>query len=187
MNGIIFCVCLTLAIAVLPIVLKRCRKERKKMQVEKESTAKSKPMMNLVSRYRVRDPNVLASTASESPSKTESESQEVPLSSWDEQQPRTGRPVMGSISTKTSQNGTLTTSGLLKSGNLVKCWEQERGDPWVDKFVIDDDMDSDTATESNLFLRSRSFLNRVNDRLRKMLDCSPEDAKQDIDKHSLLW
>ena len=38
------------------------------------------------------------------------------------------------------------------------------------KFVIDDDMDSDTVTESN---RSRSFLNRVNNRLRKMLDCSP--------------
>ena len=28
-----------------------------------------------------------------------------------------------------TQNGTLTTSGLLKSGNRVKCWEQERGDP----------------------------------------------------------
>ena len=57
----------------------------------------------------------------------------------------------------------------------------------IDKFVIDDDMDSDTATESNLSLRSRSFLNRVNDRLRKMLDRSSEDALQDIDKHSLLW
>ena len=32
-----FCVCLTLAISVLPIVLKWCRKERKKMQVKKES------------------------------------------------------------------------------------------------------------------------------------------------------
>ena len=32
-------------------------------------TAKSKPMTNLVSRYSVRDPNVLASTASESPGK----------------------------------------------------------------------------------------------------------------------
>ena len=37
MNGIIFCVCSTLAIWVLPIVLKWCRKERKKMQVKKES------------------------------------------------------------------------------------------------------------------------------------------------------
>ena len=39
-----------------------------------------------------------------------------------------------------------------------------------DKFVIDDNMDSDTVTESNLSLRS--FLNRVNDRLRKILDHS---------------
>ena len=42
---------------------------------EERVTAKSKPMMNLVSRYRLRDPNVLASTASESPWKTTSESQ----------------------------------------------------------------------------------------------------------------
>ena len=33
------------------------------------------------------------------------------------------------------------------------------GRPVYDKFFIDDDMDSDTATESNLSLRSRSFLN----------------------------
>ena len=59
--------------------------------------------------------------------------------------------------------------------------------PVYDKFVIDDDMDSDNATASNLSLRSRSFLNRVNDRLRKMLDRSPEDAMQDIDKRSVIW
>ena len=35
----------------------------------------------------------------------------------------------------------------------------------IDKFVIeDDDMDSDTATESDLSLKSRSFLGRVSDR-----------------------
>ena len=33
---------------------------------EERVTAKSKPTMNLTSRYSVRDPNVLASTASES-------------------------------------------------------------------------------------------------------------------------
>ena len=49
----------------------------------------------------------------------------------------------------------------------------------IDKFVIDDDdMDSDTAAESNLSLRSRSFL---------MLDRSPEDSMQDIDKRSMIW
>ena len=53
---------------------------------EERVTAKSKPMMNLVSRCNVRDPNVLASIASESPGKTKSESQ-ILLSSWNEQQP----------------------------------------------------------------------------------------------------
>ena len=61
------------------------------------------------------------------------------------------------------------------------------GRPEFDKIVIDDDMDSDTATESNLSLRSRSFLNRVNDRLRKMLDRSPEDSMQDMVKRSMIW
>ena len=48
--------------------------------------------------------------------------------------------------------------------------EARRERPVYDKFVIDDDMGSDTVTEFNLSLRSRSFLNRVNDRLRKILD-----------------
>ena len=59
--------------------------------------------------------------------------------------------------------------------------------PVYDKFVIDDDLDSDTATESNLSLKSRSFLNRVTDRLRKMLGCSPESAVQNINKRSVIW
>ena len=64
---------------------------------EERVTAKSKPMMNLASRYSARDPDVLASTASESPVKTRSETQ-IPLSPWNEQQPRTGTPVMGASS-----------------------------------------------------------------------------------------
>ena len=61
---------------------------------EERVTAKSKPMMNLVSRYCVRDPNALASTASESPGETKSESQNVPLSSLIVQQTSTERPVL---------------------------------------------------------------------------------------------
>ena len=58
----------------------------------------------------------------------------------------------------------------------------------TDKFVIDDDdMDSDTITESDLSLKSRSFLRRVNDRVRKILDQSSKYAMQDIDKHALIW
>ena len=58
----------------------------------------------------------------------------------------------------------------------------------TNKFVIDDDdMGSDTATESNLSLKSRSLLHRVNDRLRKIWDHSSKDATQDIDKRSMVW
>ena len=129
---------------------------------EERVTEKSKPMMNLVSRYSVKDPNVLASTASESPEKTRYESQKVPLSSLNEQQTRTGRPV-------NEQPAGLFTQH-------------------TDRFVIDDDdMDSDTVTESNLSLKSRSFLNRVNDRVRKILDHFSKDAMQEIDKRSMIW
>ena len=57
-----------------------------------------------------------------------------------------------------------------------------------DRFIVDDDdMDSNTVTESDLSLKSRSFLRRVNDRVRKMLDQSSKDATQDSNKHSLIW
>ena len=55
----------------------------------------------------------------------------------------------------------------------------------TDRFTVDDDdMDSNTVTESDMSLKSRSFLHRVNDRLRKILDHSSKDAMQDSDKHS---
>ena len=47
-------------------------------------------------------------------------------------------------------------------------------------------MDSNTVTESDLSLKSWSFLHRVNDRVRKMLHQSSKDATQDSDKHSLI-
>ena len=78
-------------------------KRTQKESGEERVTAKSKPMMNLVSRCSARDPNVLASIASESRVKSKSESQEVPLSWWNEQQPRTGRPVMGACSSDYSE------------------------------------------------------------------------------------
>ena len=114
-------------------------------------------MMNLVSRCSERNPDVLASAASESPGKTRHESQ-LPLSSWTEQHLRTGRLVN----------------------------EQPPGlfTQHTDRFTVDDDdVDSDTDAESDLSLLSRSFLHRVNDRVRKMLDQSSKDATQDSNKH----
>ena len=48
-------------------------------------------------------------------------------------------------------------------------------------------MDSDTGAESDMSLSSRSFLHRVNDRVRKIQDQSSKDATQDSNKHSLRW
>ena len=164
---------------------------------EERVTAKSKPMMNLVSRYRVRDPNVLASTASESPVKSKSESQ-IPLSSWNEQQPRTERLAMGACSSSYSECNTdeKWSSQEWKSDEMLEARtgrpvsEQPAGlfTQHTDRIVIDDDdMDSNTATESDLSSKSRSFLHRENDRVRKMLDQSSKDAMQDRNKHSLIW
>ena len=153
---------------------------------EERVIAKSKPMTNLVSRCRVRDPTVLASTASENPVNTKSECREVPPSSLSVQQTGTGRPVLLASSSNSSEwnNDDKWSSQVWKSGEMSNS-STER--PVDDKFVIDDDMGSDTATESDLSLKSCSFLNRVIDRLRRMLNRSSEDSMQDIDKRSMIW
>ena len=100
---------------------------------------------------------MLASTAPESPEKTRSESQKVPLSSLNEQQPKTRRPVMGASSSDYSEWNVdeKWSSQEWKPGEVLgaRPWR-----PVDDKFVIDDVMDSDTVTESDLSLKSRSFL-----------------------------
>ena len=142
--------------------------------------------MNLVSRYSVRDPNVFASTASESRGKPNLKSQNVPLSLLNVQQTSTGRPVLGASSSNYSEwnNDDKWSSQVRKTGEMSGT---STGRPVSNKMVIDIDMDSDTTAESDLSLKSRSFLNTVNDRLRKMLNHSPEDAMQDIDKLSMIW
>ena len=153
---------------------------------EERVTAKSKPMTNLISRCRVRDPNVLASTASESPGITRYESQNVLLSSLNVQQTGTGRPVLLASSSNSPEwnNDDKWSSQVRKSGDMSGT---STGRPVYNKLVIDIDMVSDSAAESDLSLKSRSCLNRVNDRLRKMLNRSPEDSMQDIDKRSVIW
>ena len=72
-------------------------KRTQKDSGEERVTAKSKPKLNLVSRCSERTLDVLASAASENPGKTRDESQ-LPLSSWNEQHQRTGRPVLNAYS-----------------------------------------------------------------------------------------
>ena len=58
----------------------------------------------------------------------------------------------------------------------------------TDRFIVENDkMNSYTEAESEMSLESGSFLHRVNDRLRKILDQSSKDAMQDSNKHSLIW
>ena len=152
MNGIIFCVCFAKCSEVMS-------KRTKKDAGEERVTAKSKPMMNLVSRCSERTPDVLASTASESPGKTRYESQ-ISLSSWNEQHQRTLRPVLDACSSSDSE------------------WNADKNWLW---------MDSNTVAESDMSLKFRSFLHRVNDRVRKMQDQSSKDATHDSNKHSLIW
>ena len=161
-------------------------KRTQKDSGEETVTAKSKPMTNLVSRCRARDPTVLASTACENPVNTKSESQKVPLSSLNVQQTGTGKPLMLASSSNSSEwnNDDKWSSQVRKSGEMSKTSTEK---PVSHELVIDIDMDSDTATESDLSLKSRPFLNRVNDRLRKMLNCPLEDSMQDIDKRSMIW
>ena len=88
------------------------------MQVKKV-TAKSKPMTDLVSRCRVRTPDVLLSTASESPWKTRHESQCL-LSPQTEQYDRTERPVENAHSSSYSE------------WNVDKIWSSQewKSDEW---------------------------------------------------------
>ena len=165
-------------------------KRTQKESGEDRVTAKPKPMVNLVSRCSERTPGVLAFTASESPGNTRHESQ-LPLSSWSEQHPRTGKLVLAAYSSSCSEWNT-DEKGLLKSGNLMKWWKNERGDVLMSNHpACSQSTQTDLSlmtmiwtltpvTESDLSLNSQSFLNWVNDRVRKMLDHSSKDAMQDI-------
>ena len=123
-------------------------------------TAKSKPTMNLASRCSERNPDVLASTASESPVKTRYESQ-IPLSSWRKQQPRTVRPVMGARSVNYSEWNIdeKWSSQEWKSGEMSKTstGRPVSGQPagpftqHTDRFVIDDDDMTPTPPQNQTF------------------------------------
>ena len=143
MSGIIFCV--LSSTNCFEVMSRRPQKD----SGEERTTAKSKPMMNLVLRFSERTPDVLAFTASESPRKTRYESQ-LPLSSWNEQRQITGRLVLEAHSSSYSEwnadkSGMLTRIGLLKSGNELM--EVRTGRPvyeqpprlCTDRFIVDDD------------------------------------------------
>ena len=92
-------------------------KRTQKDSGEERVTAKSKPMMNLVSRCSERTPSVLSSTASENPGKTRHESQTL-LSPQTRSTIERGDPLY-THTHQATQNGILMKLGLLQSGNLM--------------------------------------------------------------------
>ena len=180
MSGTIFCVCFNISHFSSINMCKTMSKRTQEDAGEPRVTANSKPITNLVSRCSERDPSVLASTASESPVKTRYESQ-ITLSSWTEQHPRTGRLVKDAYSTSYSERN-ADEKWSSQEWNSDELMDVRTGGPVVcaqhtDRFIVDDDdIDFDTVTESDLSSKSRSFLHRVNDGVRKMLDQSSKDA-----------
>ena len=102
---------------VISVPTEAMSKRTQKDSGEERVTAKSKLMMNFVSRCSERTPDVLFSTASESPGKNRHESQ-FPLSPQTEQHHRTGRPVVN-VTHQATHHGILIKLGFLKSGNLM--------------------------------------------------------------------
>ena len=114
--------------------------------------------------------------------KTRHESQQ-PLSSWNEQHQRTGRPVEDAYSSNysewnvdekwSSQEWESDKVLEVRTRRLVNEQPPSLFTQLTDRFIVDDDdMDSNTVAEAEMSLKSRSFLRRVNDQVRKMQDQS---------------
>ena len=124
-------------------------KRTQKDSGEERVTAKSKPMMNLVSRCSERTLDVLASTASESPMKTRHESQFL-LSSQTEQHHRTGRLVEDAYSSSYLE---WKSDELMevRTGRFVNEQPPSLVAQHTDRFIVDDDdMDSNAVAESDM-------------------------------------
>ena len=92
-NGIICCVCLTLAIFSSTVCSEAMAKRVQQDSGEERVTAKSRPMMSLIARA----PSNPSSSASESPEKRSYVNQNpCPWSANAEKEDRTGQPVVGS-------------------------------------------------------------------------------------------
>ena len=168
---------------------------------EERVTAKSRPMMSLIARA----PSNLSSSTSESPGKRSYGNQD-PWSAKVEREDRTGLPVVGS-DPKTArdyyheQSTESSFSARYSKSDDNKAWSSQRwkADPPIgdrteqpvvipqrgarpQQFIIGND-----GTESEFSVESRSFLNRVNDQVRKRQKRSSMNVTEDEEKHSMIW
>ena len=164
---------------------------------EERVTAKSKPMMNSIAKA----PSTLSSSAAESPEKRSYESQS-PVSKQAEQHDRTVKPVVGRDTSRApSHHQRLVENSYSASYSgwdddeawSFQEWKADellddrtekpvvcpQGGALAQQFIIGDD-----ETELDLSLGSRSFLDRVNDQVRKK---NSMNVTEDGEKHSVIW
>ena len=156
-------------------------------------------MMFLIARSSERAPSTLSSTASESPGNTSQESQSPP-SVQAEMYDRTVKPVVcRDTSHERHRLVGKAHSSSFSEWDADKAWSSQewKSDEFMDdravkpvvcpqrgaqQLVIEDD-----ETESELSLGSRSFLNRVNDQVRKKQKRSSMNVTEDSEKYSVIW
>ena len=158
-------------------------------------------MMSLIARA----PSTLSSSASESPEKRSCESQS-PWSAKAAEYDRTGTPVVGRDTSYApghhhKQFVESSYSARYSGWDDDKAWSSQewKADELMDdrtrtpvvcpqrgvrpqQFIIGDD-----ETELELSLGSRSFLNRVNDQVRKRQKRSSMNVTENDEKHSMIW
>ena len=162
---------------------------------EERVTAKSRPMMSLIARA----PSTLSSSASESLGKRSYESQS-PCSAKAEEYDRTvtqvtrqGTTTKDPLKARTqhaTQDGTMTKAWSSQEWKADELMDDRTGTPVVcpqrgartQQFIIGDD-----ETELDFLLGSRSFLDRVNDQVRKRQKRSSMNVTEDGEKHSVIW
>ena len=97
------------------------------------------------------------------------------------------------LSHQATQNGMLIKFGLLKSGNLMNWLKIEQGDllyshsTRIDFLLMTIRCVLTPSQKSEMSLKSRSFLNRLNDQVRRRQKRSSMNVTKDSDKHSLIW
>ena len=144
---------------------------------EERVTAKSRPMMNLTART----PSAVSSSASTNPVRTSYGYQDPGKSvAGDDRSGKPERPSPSGYSKEdygqswSSQEWKLTLRCVSDRGNPLSSLKEQ--------FII-----GNNETELELTVELRSFLDRVNDQVRKRQKRSSMNVTEDGERHSIIW
>ena len=162
---------------------------------EKRVTAKSRPVMSLIARV----PSNVSSSVSPEKRSYGNQNPWRAKPERDRGNPLTAatkRPhltitmnnLLKVLSQHATQSGMITKLGLLKSGKLILRCLSERSNPL---FALNEEHCNSSlgTTKQNWICQwgCRSFLNRMNDQVRKRQKRSSMNVAEDGEKHSMIW